>query len=349
MAMTVTGVVSRRSSVENPVGPPGEKEIQALNPARKERILEYTGWAKLEPGSLNLDVAESVLDLLLSFDPAITEPGTTIIYPEAHKTIPLMRKAYFYYDAEARANGNSIPVLVRRAEVPPRAIVELFAPENIRTTLDVEDGDAVDIILGLEADLLEVIRRDSEDNWRFFSNAGKGDRERWTVEEFLKHLTIEFAPDEVISLEEAHSTDVRFRDANFQVKEITTPDTRRQREFSEIARRVARAKRLKDTVGPAWGYDTTNPVGGDALVEHAVRELSADPRYFPSKGTTDLLFYVTHTGATLPSGWNLNAGALASLGWRSISCLIKDQSLVLVALQNAPEFLKRAATSHPRQ
>ena len=42
-------------------------------------------------------------------------------------------------------------------------------------------------------------------------------------------------------------------------------------------------------------------MAGDAIVYQAVVELSRDPRYLPSKSATDLMFYVTHTGASLPA------------------------------------------------
>ena len=72
----------------------------------------------------------------------------------------------------------------------------------------------------------------------------------------------------------------------------------------------------------------------------AVVELSRDPRYLPSKLATDLLFYVTHTGASSPVSWSTDRITLAPFGWRSVSCLVKNDSLVLFATGSAPEFLR---------
>jgi hypothetical protein len=169
MSITVSGIVSRRSSIKQPHGPPGERDIQELNPERRERILEITGWARLVPGSLNLEVSDDALELLLTLEPAITEPSGTIVYPAPYQHIPLLRKAYFYYLAEARAHGKQVDVVARRAEVPPYSVVELFAADSIRDVLEVGDGDIVEVALGLEDDLLQTMQRDAEENRRAFS------------------------------------------------------------------------------------------------------------------------------------------------------------------------------------
>ena len=90
-----TGRVFSRSSC-GVGGPPGEKVILALNPGRRERILEATGWSNVEPGTLNVKVGAGVLDSLLQATPAFREPAETVIYPEGWKHIPRMRKAYLY-------------------------------------------------------------------------------------------------------------------------------------------------------------------------------------------------------------------------------------------------------------
>ena len=58
-----------RSSLPEAGGPPGESEILALNPQRKDGILKATGWEKLEPGSLNLDVSADVVEALGKLSP----------------------------------------------------------------------------------------------------------------------------------------------------------------------------------------------------------------------------------------------------------------------------------------
>jgi hypothetical protein len=323
-------------------GPPGEKAILELNPERRERILELTGWRSLEAGTLNLAVDDTVLDLLRQSEPDMTEDASTILYPEPWKHIPAIRKAYLYYKATACAPLSSAEVLVRRAQIPVPGRVELFAAQNIRTTLKVSDGDLLQVELDDPAELLARMRNEWEEERRFHSNEGKEERERWVVTEFLKIRGIQFGPEEIVSAEQAHSTDVQFRAAEFQVKEIASPDERRQRDIKEIHARVSGAKQLRDLIGPSAVYDTPPVVAGDVLVYNTVAELSKDPRYFPSKNKTDLLLYVTHSRASLPSVWTLDWSQFSQLGWRSISCLIKDQAHVIFAAEAAPDFLRSA-------
>jgi hypothetical protein len=59
------GHVSYRSS-KGRSGPPGEKAVLELNPQRRRAILKATGWGDLEPGTLNLAVAQKMVEELLS-------------------------------------------------------------------------------------------------------------------------------------------------------------------------------------------------------------------------------------------------------------------------------------------
>src|SRR5687767_2230223 len=110
--MTFTGKVEFRSSVgEASVGPPGESEVQRLNPARVTRILKVTGWPALAPGSLNLGVDNSVLDGLAQRKPVLIEPADEVIYPPAFAHIPRIRRAYWYYLGQVERNGVAESVL----------------------------------------------------------------------------------------------------------------------------------------------------------------------------------------------------------------------------------------------
>jgi len=129
-------------------GPPGETAILDLNPQRRIKILEATGWSRLEPGSLNLDVDNSSFDLLLKQTPLLVEPSETIVYPEPYAQIPARRKAYLYYAATARAKNKTYAVLVRRAKVPGPIRVELFAPESLKAFFGLLEGDTVEVEVG---------------------------------------------------------------------------------------------------------------------------------------------------------------------------------------------------------
>ena len=69
-----------------------------------------------------------------------------------------------------------------------------------------------------DEEYIESVKRSWKEEVRFFST--NTEPERWVVREFLQHLSISFTDDELISQKEADDVDVRFRDANFQIKEL---------------------------------------------------------------------------------------------------------------------------------
>lgn len=145
--MTFAGRVSQRSSAAGggKGGPPGETPILALNPGRREAILRVTGWEILEPGSLNLEVADSVVTQLGEFEPTYVEPAAGVKYPAPYQSIPALRKAYWYYLAIARVGDTEEAVLVRRAENPLPGRVELFAAVSLTEKFNLKPNDAVTV------------------------------------------------------------------------------------------------------------------------------------------------------------------------------------------------------------
>jgi hypothetical protein len=144
--MIINGLVRFRSSrIDGPNGPPGEAAILALNPQRRDAILKVTGWANLEPGSLNLEVADGVVDTLMSFEPSLIESGNSIVYPAPYQHIPRMRGEYYYFTACGTAHGISRYVLVRRAKTAIPRRLELFAATSLKNDLTVGDGDTVSV------------------------------------------------------------------------------------------------------------------------------------------------------------------------------------------------------------
>jgi hypothetical protein len=192
-----------------------------------------------------------------------------------------------------------------------------------------------------EDEMLEAMRRDWAEERRFYSNDGKEERERWVVGEFLTHLKVPFAVEEITSLPQDNPVDVEFRSARFQVKEIMNPE-RRQAEVKDIFNRVNAANSLQDTIGPGYVYDTPAPIDGYALLSTEATKQAHKPRYLPSKQSLDLVFYVTRSGVSMPGWWAVDRTEISKLGWRSISCLIRDQAVVLFAGLEAPDFLRCA-------
>jgi Domain of unknown function DUF120 len=225
MPKAFEGMVSSRSST-SAAGPPGEQVILELNPERREKLLELTFWRSLYPGTLNLEVDDAVLELLRDSETVWVEDAHEVRYPDSWQHIPKLRKAYLYYQGTARSAGFSIDVLIRRAENPVPGRVELFAPESIRRSLNINDGDRITIELDDSGEMLQNMKQDWREQHRFFSNQGKEDRERWVV------------------------------------------------------------------------------------------------------------------GASLPASWSTDWVTLSPCGWRSVSCLIKNEALMLFATDSAPAFLR---------
>src|SRR4249920_3168078 len=92
-----------------------------------------------------------------------------------------------------------------------------------------------------ERALLAEMKRSWSENLRFYSNAGKEERERWVVAEYLTRLPVPFDPNELRSHVQKSKVDVEFRDARFQVKEIPDPNFRRGEEIKTTYHRVMNA------------------------------------------------------------------------------------------------------------
>jgi hypothetical protein len=193
-------------------------------------------------------------------------------------------------------------------------------------------------------ELLATMKREWAEQLHFFSNGGKAKRERWVVKTFLAGLCIPFDASEVISRAQDDAVDVDFREARFQVKEATTPGEKRQAEIASTYRRVQAARNLQDTLGPGFVYDTPPIIAGDDLVWGEAERLANEPRYLPSKDHLDLLLYLTRTFVSMPQARD-NLHTFSLLGWRSVSCLFCDRSIVLYAGTKAPEFLRRSLGS----
>lgn len=192
-----------------------------------------------------------------------------------------------------------------------------------------------------ECDILKEMRCFWESERQFFSSEGEKEREHWVVREFLDRLAITFVDDELRLHEQDSAVDVEFRGARFQVKEITEPNCRRGGEIKDLYRLHMKARTLKDTIGPVFGSDIPSIRNGYELVQERAQELTNDKRYLQSKGDLDLLFYVTRSRASVVQPEEIKADELASLGWRSISCLMGIRVCVLFARADAPSFLRR--------
>ena len=190
-----------------------------------------------------------------------------------------------------------------------------------------------------DAELLVAMRHSAHEELLFFSNKGKEGRERWVVSKFLERHQLAFVASELTSPHQQSQTDVHFRDANFQVKEVLTPGSKRSDEVKATYERLKLATKLEEVVGPSFIYDIPPPTTIYSLVSTEAATLASDPKYQGTRGDLDLLFYVTRIAASPIREEEIDRDQLARLGWRSISCLAGAQATVLFAQSRAPTFL----------
>ena len=190
-----------------------------------------------------------------------------------------------------------------------------------------------------EREILDHLLKSAHDDRKYFSRDNKAERERWVVAELLAILGVTYHEEELISLAESSKIDVQFRDASFQVKELTDPELRRDKMYKDAYKSILAAKRLEDVtlVGDAREIPPTSNMY--ELVVELASGLASN-KYREVKSELDLLIYVTRTRASLIQRGEVDAELLSELGWRSISCVNAKQAVVLFASKAAPEFLR---------
>lgn len=193
-----------------------------------------------------------------------------------------------------------------------------------------------------EAEILKKIRADAREDMQFHSNAGKAERERWVVGDFLRVLDLTFSSDELISPNQHSPVDVVFRDAQFQVKEIPDPAIRRGALIRETFIAVSKAARLEEIILPFTESDTPAVTRIYDLVRERAEELARSGKYSKDIASLDLIFYVTRTHAGLIQSHEIHESDFALLGWRSVSCLAGNHAAVLFASKRAPLFMHPA-------
>lgn len=134
-----SGIVQSRSSVT----PPGDADVLAMNPARRDRILRATGWKDVFPGTLNLKVTADTVHRLLLCTPVIRESAEDIVYPPEFAHIPRLRVGYLYFRGRIRKHDDVLPVLIRRACNPLPELLEAMSEFKLRDTLGLSDGESV--------------------------------------------------------------------------------------------------------------------------------------------------------------------------------------------------------------
>jgi hypothetical protein len=194
-----------------------------------------------------------------------------------------------------------------------------------------------------DSNILESILCAAREDLDFFSNSGKETRERWVISKFLKIINYSFEEAEISSLEQASKVDVEFRDARFQIKEITNPKLLRGKKTKSTYNAIKVAEKLEDIELPSIAEDIPKLAKMYDLVFVETKKLSESETYKASKHHLDLIFYITRTRASLIRVEDINIKDFSSLGWRSVTCLNGKQAAVLYTNSDAPYFLKECS------
>ncbi len=188
---------------------------------------------------------------------------------------------------------------------------------------------------------LEAQRKAHAESVEFFRSSNKQERERWVVREFLLNLGLHFSENEVQSPIQ-DPPDVRFRDGNFEVKEILSEGRRRHQEYKEGLQKALNATSPADLLEM---YTPRNVAVFDVCRSVYLEAKSlAEEKYSPSvRESLDLLFYVNLTDVSgLQETPFPDLTPIENLGWRSVSFLMGHRSCTLATAKQAPSLLHPA-------
>jgi hypothetical protein len=176
-----------------------------------------------------------------------------------------------------------------------------------------------------------------EESVSFFSNAGRQERERWVVVEFLSNLGLQPNESTVVSPSE-DPPDVLYADARFEVKEIMDPGRLRHAEYKESLRKAKKAKVASDLLEEGTPREITYSEVC-ALITQRIAKIRP---YAPAtQSKLDLLFYVNLENVRGYVSDELAAVIkLPNHGWRSVSFVAGPMGVVLYASASAPAFLR---------
>ncbi|HAT8334908.1 TPA: hypothetical protein JBH76_04945 [Legionella pneumophila] len=174
----------------------------------------------------------------------------------------------------------------------------------------------------------------------FYSNQGKNERERISVEVFLSLLGINYSKVDVISIEEQNNpVDVQYKECRFQIKEIPD-DVKRHRDIKQTYEALEKAD--KDKID--WPISVYDKSPYQTAWERVTNKLEQIEKSYSNevKSGLDLLFYITNTSTEL---FNINdftrVKELEKYGFRSVSAVICDrQAVILFVTDHSPPELK---------
>ena len=179
-----------------------------------------------------------------------------------------------------------------------------------------------------------------ENSVEYFTNSKKQERELWVAREFLRRYVPEVELAEIRPVK-ADPPDVRFRDINFEIKEILDEGYRRHAQYKRELQVARSAMKYADFVKDV---DVNKRVPLDGFIQKVETHVTSYRKDHSKEfmASIDALYYVNLRGILArkicaplvpPSG-------LRDSGFRSISLLFNDGTLVIAATSVAPALIR---------
>ncbi len=190
-----------------------------------------------------------------------------------------------------------------------------------------------------EKELIDELRRDTQESIIYFSNKNKKERERAICRAFLRCLGIIFMECDIIS-DSNEPTDVKFQNAEFQIKELQDKDRKRHAEYKESYKKYKRVSTVKELFEEYTHQEIS--------LQEVCNQLTDFLKKYANKlgkkmcNNLDLLVYVNLKDKELEyNNGVIEYSNIAKQGWRSVSMIMNRCSYIFYANDNATEFLKK--------
>jgi Putative endonuclease, protein of unknown function (DUF1780) len=190
--------------------------------------------------------------------------------------------------------------------------------------------------------LLENLVAHAAETRAFLGNKLKPERERAVCRAFLRAVGVSFNENELIA-PTIEPTDVAFRDARFQVRDLLR-GRKRGDDWKNKKELYDQAQSVTELVEP---YSPPAPVSFASLVTEVTEVLSVKAaKYGAGCNGLDALIYVDFKNVFLEAISPIpDTVKLKHQGWRSVSFFFSPYGTTLFARGNAPSFLKDAEGS----
>ena len=191
-----------------------------------------------------------------------------------------------------------------------------------------------------DTEYIENLRKHAIETLTFLGNKSKPERERSVCRAFLRTIGVAFDECELKApAPTGEPSDVDFRAARFQVKELLEPDRKKHREWKVKAKKYFVANSLDELLEP---YSPPAPVEFQVLVPEIAQALEKYARtYGAGCSAIDALVYVNRGNQYLAPHSDIpNLDELRGQGWGSVSLLCPPFGVILFVGPMAPDFLR---------